>query len=581
MAGFQSPITIAEAIEHIRKNEYLLPAFQRDFVWTSDQIERLFDSLMKGYPISSMLFWKVKGETKTDFRFYKFLNDFVQYHKTCNDSISTDHLNDFHAILDGQQRLTSLYIGLCGSYAYKSYMKRWDYSESNFPTRHLYLNISRKYSETESDKEYMFSFVDQSISKRRDLYQGEKSGDYWFRVGRILSLHQDDDYGLDEFAEDNDISRESKRILRKLDGVIHNQLNINYYEEDDQKPDKAVNIFVRINSGGTALSFSDILMSIAVANCKKIDMKTEIKNLVENVHSKGFNISQDFVLKSFLYLYHKDVRSVITSFNFGFIEKIESHWEQIRDSISSLFDLLKSFGLTDYTMTSYNAALPILYYIHHKNIYSGYCTKIANRGECLIIRKWLFSILLRRAFGASADNVLMQSRRAYTSDIENCFISNNMEGFPASKINMEIKKLSDVGDDFIEELLNNQKDQRYTFSILAMLYPNLDYRNNNFHQDHLHPAALFEELKPEIKEKYDWRTYNSILNLQMLDANENESKNAKPLLEWVNEQTINSDRAKFLENHLIPDVDLSLDNFANFIEERKVLLVNKLKALIN
>lgn len=138
-----------------------------------------------------------------------------------------------------------------------------------------------------------------------------------------------------------------------------------------------------------------------------------------------------------------------------------------------------------------------------------------------------------------------------------------------------------MGDDFIEELLNNQKDQRYTFSILAMLYPNLDYRNNNFHQDHLHPAALFEELKPEIKEKYDWRTYNSILNLQMLDANENESKNAKPLLEWVNEQTINSDRAKFLENHLIPDVDLSLDNFANFIEERKVLLVNKLKALIN
>ena len=191
MAGFQSPITIAEAIEHIRKNEYLLPAFQRDFVWTSDQIERLFDSLMKGYPISSMLFWKVKGETKTDFRFYKFLNDFVQYHKTCNDSITTDHLNDFHAILDGQQRLTALYIGLCGSYASKGYMKRWDYSVNNFPPKHLYLNLSRKYSETESDKDFIFSFVDDTISKCRDLYQGEKTEDYWFRVGKILSLHQE------------------------------------------------------------------------------------------------------------------------------------------------------------------------------------------------------------------------------------------------------------------------------------------------------------------------------------------------------------------------------------------------------
>lgn len=129
MAGFQSPITIAQAIEHIHRNEYLLPAFQRDFVWSAEQIEKLFDSLMKGYPISSMLFWKVKGGTKTDFRFYKFLSAFIQYHRICNDPIPTDNINDFYAVLDGQQRLTSLYIGLCGSYAYKDYRKRWDYSE--------------------------------------------------------------------------------------------------------------------------------------------------------------------------------------------------------------------------------------------------------------------------------------------------------------------------------------------------------------------------------------------------------------------------------------------------------------------
>jgi uncharacterized protein with ParB-like and HNH nuclease domain len=108
MAGFQSPITIAQAIEHIHRNEYLLPAFQRDFVWSAEQIEKLFDSLMKGYPISSMLFWKVKGGTKTDFRFYKFLSAFIQYHRICNDPIPTDNINDFYAVLDGQQRLTSV-----------------------------------------------------------------------------------------------------------------------------------------------------------------------------------------------------------------------------------------------------------------------------------------------------------------------------------------------------------------------------------------------------------------------------------------------------------------------------------------
>lgn len=580
MAGFQSPITIAQAIEHIHRNEYLLPAFQRDFVWSAEQIEKLFDSLMKGYPISSMLFWKVKGGTKTDFRFYKFLSAFIQYHRICNDPIPTDNINDFYAVLDGQQRLTSLYIGLCGSYAYKDYRKRWDYSEYNFPTRHLYFNISRKYTQEESDREFIFSFVDKNISKENDLFI-DKSNEKWFRVGKILALHQDYNYGIDEFAEDNNIDKESKRLLRLLDNVIHTKLNINFYEEDEQKPDKAVNIFIRINSGGTALSFSDILMSIAIANCKQMDAKTEINNLVEHVRSKGFNISHDFILKSFLYLYHKDVRSLITSFNLGFIELVENNWTRIRDTISNLFDLLRSFGLTDFTMTSYNAAMPILYYLYHKGIYQDFYKKIGNREDCEIIKKWLFSILLRRAFGASADSVLAQSRRAYTTDIIGSYIKETVTLFPATEINSEIRKLSDVGDDFIEDLLYSQKDSRYSFPILAMLYPDLDYRNNNFHQDHLHPASAYNDLEEKDKEKYGWQVYNSILNLQMLDANENESKNAKPLEKWVSEQTRNKDMRKFMEDHLIPDTDLSLSNFSDFIEKRKAMLVQRIRKMIN
>ena len=580
MAGFQSPITIAQAIEHIHRNEYLLPAFQRDFVWSAEQIEKLFDSLMKGYPISSMLFWKVKGGTKTDFRVYKFLSAFIQYHRICNDPIPTDNINDFYAVLDGQQRLTSLYIGLCGSYAYKDYRKRWDYSEYNFPTRHLYFNISRKYTQEESDREFIFSFVDKNISKENDLFI-DKSNEKWFRVGKILALHQDYNYGIDEFAEDNNIDKESKRLLRLLDNVIHTKLNINFYEEDEQKPDKAVNIFIRINSGGTALSFSDILMSIAIANCKQMDAKTEINNLVEHVRSKGFNISHDFILKSFLYLYHKDVRSLITSFNLGFIELVENNWTRIRDTISNLFDLLRSFGLTDFTMTSYNAAMPILYYLYHKGIYQDFYKKIGNREDCEIIKKWLFSILLRRAFGASADSVLAQSRRAYTTDITGSYIKETVTLFPATEINSEIRKLSDVGDDFIEDLLYSQKDSRYSFPILAMLYPDLDYRNNNFHQDHLHPASAYNDLEEKDKEKYGWQVYNSILNLQMLDANENESKNAKPLEKWVSEQTRNKDMRKFMEDHLIPDTDLSLSNFSDFIEKRKAMLVQRIRKMIN
>ena len=69
-----------------------------------------------------------------------------------------------------------------------------------------------------------------------------------------------------------------------------------------------------------------------------------------------------------------------------------------------------------------------------------------------------------------------------------------------------------------------------------MLYPNLDYKNNNFHQDHLHPASKYDSLSQDDKDKYGWNIYNSILNLQMLGANENESKNNSDLKDWVNRE---------------------------------------------
>ncbi len=60
-------------VEHINQNEYLLPAFQREFAWKSEQIEKLFDSLMCGYPTSSMLFWKVHGSKKLSGSFMSLL----------------------------------------------------------------------------------------------------------------------------------------------------------------------------------------------------------------------------------------------------------------------------------------------------------------------------------------------------------------------------------------------------------------------------------------------------------------------------------------------------------------------------
>ena len=105
--AFQTPITIKKAIDNIQSNRYLLPAIQREFVWQPEAIELLFDSLMRGYPIGSFLFWKVSPERSKEYNFYQFITDYDQRTKTHNPRHpSPSSLTELTAVLDGQQRLT-------------------------------------------------------------------------------------------------------------------------------------------------------------------------------------------------------------------------------------------------------------------------------------------------------------------------------------------------------------------------------------------------------------------------------------------------------------------------------------------
>ena len=583
--SFQTPITIKEAIEKIENNKFLLPAIQREFVWSHSKIEWLFDSIMRNYPISSFLFWEVKGETKKGYRFYKFIKDYRETFKTHNEEISTDGINDFQAVLDGQQRLTSLYIGLKGSYAYRlrGALKAED-SERTRPTRHLYLNISNELTDEEDGRIYEFKFLKKDDTKEQELYIDKKST-VWFKVGAILNYTDEEKF--DDFVEELD-SKFARKAVRQLRRTILEKQVINYFLEKEQDLDKALNIFIRINSGGEALNFSDLIMSIAVANWRNTDAREAIHNLVDNVRDKGFTISKDFVLKTFLYLYSKDIKFKVKNFSNENARDFENKWEDIRDTILEVFELVKSFGFNDYTLTSKNALIPIIYYLFHRNIYKDFTTKIQYKEDREIIKKWLHIMLIKRVFGASADSVLSQIRNAFTDNFDSVKIKDTILEFPVEEINSKIKKDISVSDEFILELLCTQKEDKYAFSILSLLYPHLDYKNNNFHKDHLHPISIFtkdfiENLDIDVDKKNEYYqpcVYNGIYNLQMLDANENMSKNDLSLKEWVEKETQNKDKKEFLEKHLIPDVDLSIENFCNFIDEREKILLKKLKDIL-
>jgi uncharacterized protein with ParB-like and HNH nuclease domain len=582
--SFQLPITIAEAVKNIEQRRYLLPAIQREFVWESEKIEWLFDSLMRGYPISSFLFWNVENKHNPGYKFYEFIREFRERFKIHNAEVNVAGIGNFTAVLDGQQRLTSLYIGLKGSYAYKEYRVGWTDNEVNIPTRRLYLNIVSVLNDQEDDRVYEFSFLKDKDTQQADIHQ-EK----WFRIGKINDLRNIN--AFNKYVRDSNLSDDSSEMLARLQEVVFADRIVNFFQEEEQDLHKALNIFIRINSGGEPLNFSDLIMSIAVANWRQKDARQEIHKLVDDVRGIGFTIGKDLVFKSYLYLYSQDIRFKVTNFSEQNAHNFEQEWDEIRDALLETFKLIRSFGYNDYTLASRNAAIPILYYIYHKRIYRDFLTSVHYRDDREVIQKWLHTMMLKRVFGTGgADGTLAQIRRAFTTDVTGASkILPEVLRFPAAEINGQIRRDLTVSDEFVQELLRTQKDDRYAFSILALLSPQLDYRNNDFHKDHLHPISAFTPtaikkltLTDEDHARFqspEW--HNSIINLQMLDGNENKSKQARPLAEWFDLETQKKDPDLFRERCLIPNgASLKFEDFSDFAQQRRDLLAEKLTEIL-
>jgi uncharacterized protein with ParB-like and HNH nuclease domain len=577
--AFVEPISIKEAIDSVHKKKYLLPAIQREFVWGTYQIERLFDSLMRDYPISSFLFWQVDKENIKNYQFYEFLREYHERDNIHNPKANINGESGITAILDGQQRLTSLYIGLKGTYANKLPHKRWD-NDSAFPKRKLCLNLISL--SKNGDLQYDFQFLTKEEYKKSD------KDNFWFLVGDILNLTEAVE--VNDYLLENDIAelgkekfKHANRTLFKLYEVIHKNKSINFFLERDESLDKVLNIFIRVNSGGTQLSYSDLLLSIASAQWKEKDAREEIINFVDEINAigDGFNINKDFVLKNCLVLSgFKDIAFKVDNFNQENMLIIEKLWDDITKAIRSSVILLTSLGYHRDTLTSNNALIPIATYLYKIGSPDNFTTSSKYESDRKKIFKWLVMVLLKRTFGGQPDNVLRPIR-----DVINA--SDN--SFPFDEIILKLKggtKAISFDDDEIDNLLYYQYSQAYTYSVLAFIYPSLDFRNK-FHQDHIFPKKLFTEKK--LKKiginkndiEFYLENYNYLANIQLLEGVPNQEKSGTDFKVWINEKYPNeNDRKAYMEKNYIPDIDLSIENFKEFITEREKLITSAFKKLL-
>ena len=574
--SYYPPISIKQAIDKVDYNQYLLPAIQREFVWKPNQIELLFDSLMRNYPIGSLLMWKVQGENKTELRYYSVLKNYREKYNTHCEEINTSSISDFEAVLDGQQRLTAIYIGLKGSYAHKRKNYAWKNNEHSIPTRKLYLCLTENSineDENEDGRVFDFRFL------TKDEY--ENSDKIWFEIGQILTLNGT--YELNQFLKKNDWDTNEyiSNTLSKLFDVIHVKTLINYYLELEQDYDKALNIFIRINSGGEKLSYSDLIMSTLISywSSKTVSAKDEFNNLIDEIwDSTEIEIDKDLIIRTYLLIFSDDIKFRVTNFSPTNAKEFKENWTDIRMAIVEVLSLVRDFGYVERTLTSKNALLPIIHYLYISGKAKQFTNKIKYKEDRELIKRWFHTVLLKRIFGGQADMILKTIR-----DVVKKEVKEGAPNFPTTSIAKKLSKTRKsitMDDESIENLLYTTYENRYAFSILALLYPHLDYKNNDFNKDHIHPKSLFTTKKLKkasidlTQENGHYYTdnwfYNGIVNLQMLDSNENKSKSDKTFEEWVRVNNVDFDKQILPKN-----TDFS--RFIDFVDERWEMLKVKLK----
>lgn len=549
---------------------YFLPDIQRDYVWLNNprekKIEQLFDSILRGYPIGTFLFWKLKktdietdknkdSKDKLNFQLYKFIENY-DVRSLYNEKINIEKVNsdDLNIVLDGQQRLTSLYIGLKGSRTLKKPRGWWD-NPNSFEEKKLYLNLRHIPNEDNPDDNYQFEFL-----LPNDLPQKDENNN-WFKVGDILNIDS-----VLEYSQDNGLNTQEAKIIERLLNALCTKSIISFYEESEKNLDKVLKIFIRVNSGGTQLSYSDLLMSILTANFSS-DIRDMMQKLVESFRERGFGVlGRDQILKTCLLLTGSNHVFNLKNFSKTNISKIEEHWDKITDSLYDATQIVEDFGYAYQISTAYIISIIALFLYKNDMKYTHVKSEDLNE-----ISEFVRNAQIKSFFTTSLDNKLTIATNAVK------------EARSFHDFNDEMKRNHhiEITTDDIEGILDNvQFGNPALFPILQLLYPNLDYKNSKFHIDHIYPKSKFTQANKMLPAEYLDRK-NYIFNLQLLEGSENISKKAKDPEIWLNEvyQTEEEKGEYKSKNYINQDFRLEWANMKEFEHMRRENIKKQLQKL--
>lgn len=532
------------------KDGLWLPLIQRKFVWKPKQIYRFFDSIMQGYPFGTLLIWKI--EKGLELRCRAFIQNYKKGSSDCGETIHDRGPKSL--VLDGQQRLQSLYIGIEGTHEGKPMHIDILSGEETFPNE---------------DHKYQFKFQNQEACTSAGANTPAR---LWVNLGKIIKRLADGEpeskirdsvkkiaaNGKSQVSLTPDMLNRMENNISQIRNVFTCQESLGYQEINDTDINNVVEIFIRANEGGSRLKKSDLLFSLLTSGWETAG--DNIKKLLGKLQIQGFDkkLDQDFILRTCLTLLDKGARYEISHFrNTETLRNIRSDWKKIEKSICAVVDFLKEQTCINSSKTLLSEAvlIPVIYGHHY---YSGnWVNKHRDK-----IRDYIIRALLKGTFSHSPQTL-----------IDKC------TGFIRANKDSSIDEILNTVNEGSETTLNKDRFWAGYGSDTVRLIFNLWHPEFNFKPaddgkspevDHLFPKKLLQD------SGYESDIINGLPNCLLLTLDENRQKGAKKPIEWLS-----SRREEFFTKHCIP-INKSLwevAKFQDFVAERKKLMEKKFKEM--
>jgi len=525
-----------DLISEIQKGQIKVPKFQRNFVWSLDKTAKLLDSILKGYPIGTFILWETNER----------LNDIKNIGNLELPVIPDDVKVQY--VLDGQQRITSLYAAFLGA----KIQKEGERKITNYAD--IYVDLD---GDVENNDDQLVLSEKPEEGAFITLYEVLNFND---NLLEIKEKYTDEQFKrIHQYSQTFSTYDFSTIVLRKED------------------IDSAIEVFTRINTGGQTLTLFEIMSAKTYDEEQDFDMEDKFQKLLKELEERKYDTISSSVILSVLSLIlskNKECkRKVILQLDKQAIIDI---WDHVISALKESVDYFRSvYRIPVSAILPYDSLLvPFAYFF--------YFQKEKPKGEQIkFLEEFFWRMSLSFRYSSSTESKLAQDIKRIDE-----ILQGNRPNYDDVKIYLSSSK------DLIETGFS--AGSSYCKAILCLLayHEPKDFQDNgkvildnswlkvanskNYH--HFFPKAYLR--------KNNIGNENSLVNITLVsaDLNKRKIKAKAPSIYIQDFLDENEELPISIKSHLIDDLDnfgVMSDDYRVFLEKRASSIFNELKKRID